>query len=140
MKIPFVLSLVAMMLVPVLLGGCPLTSRTTTTSQTLFVDVQKNGWSGTRPVGDHLVVELRATPSTGYHWQVTTIDTTILNQLQETFLYDNTADVAGSPGTSVFEFAIVGAGTTTLTLDYVQPGAPAGTPPAQTFNFAVYAE
>jgi predicted secreted protein len=130
----FVLS--AMLLVPVLLGGCPLLQR----GQTIFLDVQDDSSNVTAQVGDRLIVGLRATPSSGYSWQTTTIDTESLEFVQEQFLFDNASDLAGAPGTSVLEFKAVAAGSSTLELGYSQAGAPTGTPPAQTFSVNVLVE
>lgn len=136
MKGKSILLLGAAMLMPVVLGACPGINR----GQTIFLDVQKNGANVTAQVGDHLVVELRSNPSTGFSWHVTTIDSASLESVQQQFIFDNTDDVAGAPGTTVLEFAAIAAGSSTLTLDYVQAGAPVGTPPAQTYSLGVLVE
>ena len=124
------------MLVPVVLGGCPGID----SGATHFLDARTNGMNVTVQVGDRLIVALRANPSTGFAWQVTTIDSASLQLVQEQFLFDNTTDLAGAPGTSVFEFDAIGTGSSTLSLENRRAGEPAGTPPAQTFSFGLLVE
>ena len=136
MKSKSVLLLSVAMLVPVVLGGCPLLQR----GETVFWDITFNTMNATRFVGDHLVVALPSNGSTGYSWQVTTIDTSMLELVQQQSLATGTSDLPGSGSMSVFEFLVTGKGSSTLVLDSVRAGDPPGTPPAQTFSMSFLVE
>lgn len=116
-----------------MMGGCPGLSGSGTTH---FTDAQYNNWNMTCQVGDRIVVMLRMNGSTGYTWQVATIDNTVLEYVQSHFTPDS-GDLAGSPGTYAMEFNVTGVGSTQLVLQNVRPSDPPGTAPADTFTLNV---
>lgn len=87
-------------------------------------------------VGEQLVITLPGNPSTGYSWEVTTIDTIILNQVGEPqFASDNT-NLVGAGGVLTLTFEAKKAGSTTLELVYHRPWE-TGVEPLQTFTIQV---
>lgn len=81
---------------------------------------------------------LRENGSTGYEWQVGTIDSSVLELVQTYVAADSTSPAPGSGGTMAMEFNVIGVGTSPLVLNYVRPSDPAGTTPADTFTYTVY--
>ncbi len=80
-------------------------------------------------VGDTLTVELNSNPSTGYSWQISTVDAKVLQPVGEPqFSLGNKTPVPGAGGTQTFTFNAVGKGKTTLTLIYVRPWETTVTP------------
>jgi len=69
--------------------------------------------------GDVLQVTLDCNPSTGYSWQVMQINDAVLVQAGEAE-YQPGGDMPGAPGTCVFRFNAISAGTSTLKLGYKQ--------------------
>jgi predicted secreted protein len=132
MKTRFAMLLGAGLLLPVL-GGCPLPG----SGSTHFTNASFDGWNMTVSPGDRVIVLLRANPSTGFSWEVDTIDASMLSYVQTAFTPDDTSGATGVPGTSALEFSVTGTGSSTLTLKYVQVGAPVGTPPADTFSINI---
>lgn len=73
--------------------------------------------------GQALVVTLESNPTTGYSWEVSEVDNTVLVQMGEPEFKEASAEgeeVVGAGGTETFYFASA-AGETTLTLVYHRP-------------------
>lgn len=86
-------------------------------------------------VAQGMTIELPSTPSTGYTWQVTNMDTNVLIQVgQSTFKASSPA--ADSPGVETFKFQAFGPGTTALELGYVN-SADKAAPPTETYGVTV---
>lgn len=104
-----------------------------------FTDTN-NGQPATIKVGGRIIVELEANPTTGFTWEVSNIDTTILKQLGETeYKPASSAPMPGSGGTQVLRFEAVAPGTTTLTLIYHRIFE-TNVPPAKTYTIKVTVE
>jgi inhibitor of cysteine peptidase len=73
--------------------------------------------------GQTLRVMLECNPSTGYGWDPTLFDATILEQQRGTeFVPDNPAPgITGTPGTMTISFRAISAGRTPLRLIYHRP-------------------
>jgi len=74
-------------------------------------------------VGDEVQITLDANPTTGYVWELTTLDTTRLEQLG---LFDYNTDTEqqglyGAPVKMTARFKAIAAGTATVTLVYRRP-------------------
>ena len=65
--------------------------------------------------GDRLIVTLGEAPSTGYFWDITEIDTSILATPGRIYTTDEPASIGGS-GYAQFTFAAISEGATTLKL------------------------
>ena len=75
--------------------------------------------------GAELTVRLEANPSTGFAWRTAERpDAAILRLVSSRYQPPEDGDAVGRPGTSVWRFEAVGAGETSLRLEYVRPFAP----------------
>ncbi len=87
-------------------------------------------------VDDTFAIELEANPSTGYSWELAgPLDEAIVVSLGS----DHDAgesEAVGAPGTQELSFKAVGAGTTTIALQYIRPWE-TGVAPAETSDFTV---
>jgi len=72
-------------------------------------------------VGETVEVTLPENASTGYRWAVDRLDAAIVRQLSAESR--NTAKAIGAPGTIVFTFEAVKAGTGEIALKYRRPSA-----------------
>jgi inhibitor of cysteine peptidase len=98
-----------------------------------------NGKSFSIGVGDSLVITLPGNPSTGYSWEVKSVDSTILVVAGEAqFVSDNT-NMVGSGGTLTFTFDAKKTGSSTLELVYLRPWE-TGVDPLGTFTIQVVVE
>jgi inhibitor of cysteine peptidase len=84
---------------------------------------------------DRLAITLEGNPTTGYQWEVASVDSAILNQIGDAeFKPDSTA--LGSPGKVTLTFGAVASGQTTLKLIYHR-AFEKGVPPLKTFEVTV---
>ena len=86
--------------------------------------------------GDVLSIELEGNPSTGFTWQVASVEEGILKQEGDYEFEADQPGLPGSGGTCTFTFAAVGVGQTALEMIYHQPWDEE-TPPSKTFQIAV---
>ena len=86
-------------------------------------------------VGDTMEVTLPGNPSTGFQWEVESVDTSILKPSGEPE-FKPSSNALGSSGQVTLRFEAVAAGQTTLKLIYHRPFEK-DTPPAQTFEVTV---
>jgi len=71
--------------------------------------------------GQHVDVTLESNPSTGYSWQVAqSPDSKMVELVSNHFVEPSDGDMVGAPGEEVWQFKAVGAGTTTMVLEYAQ--------------------
>jgi inhibitor of cysteine peptidase len=95
-----------------------------------------NGTSVSMSVGSQLVVTLPGNPSTGFNWEVKSVDASILELAGDPqFVSDNT-NIMGAGGALTFTFDAKIAGSTTLELIYHRPFE-TGVDPLQTFSVKV---
>jgi predicted secreted protein len=87
-------------------------------------------------VDDTFTIELEANPSTGYSWELAEpLDEAIVVSLGSDHEAGD-SDAVGAPGTQELSFRAVGAGTTTIALQYVRPWE-TDVVPAETQDFTV---
>jgi inhibitor of cysteine peptidase len=86
-------------------------------------------------VGDTLQVTLQGNPTTGYQWEVSSVDTSILKSSGEPG-FTPASPAVGSGGNIVFLFDAIAAGQTTLKMAYQRPFEK-NVPPVQTFTLSV---
>jgi len=99
-----------------------------------------NGQPSTIKIGGRLVVELESNPSTGYTWEASNLDTSVLKQLGQTeYKPASSSPMPGAGGTQILRFEAVAPGTTTLTLIYHRPFE-TNAVPAKTFTIKVIIE
>jgi len=86
------------------------------------LDANANGTQKDLSRGQVLLITLESNPTTGYSWQVVPVDPAILKQVGNAeFKSSAPPPVVGAGGTETFRFETVGAGTTTLKLNYHRP-------------------
>jgi inhibitor of cysteine peptidase len=68
-------------------------------------------------IGNSILVELPGNPTTGYTWEVSSIDPLILHKSGDSKFSTN-SNVIGSPGKMTLRFKVVGEGKTALVLAY----------------------
>ena len=71
-------------------------------------------------VGDTLEIVLKGNPTTGYMWEVASVDTTVLSQVCEPEFRPK-SDARGSGGKIIMRFKAVSVGHTLLKLIYHRP-------------------
>ncbi len=84
--------------------------------------------------GDEVKVELSENPTTGFRWQVTSVDAGVLRLQSDDFVPSAGAAV-GSSGLRVFRFAAVNSGGTEVRLELKRPWE--AQPPRSTFAILV---
>jgi len=106
-------------------GGASVTLRETDTGRT--IELKR---------GDTLIVELEGNPTTGFTWEVASVDASILKQEGDYEFEADKPGVPGSGGTFTFTFGAEGAGQTELQMVYHQAWDEE-TPPSKTFEVTV---
>jgi inhibitor of cysteine peptidase len=87
-------------------------------------------------VGEEFVIILKANPTTGYQWQLAQpLDEGKVELVGSEYKAPE-GDRVGAGGTEVWTFKAVGAGKTTIALEYVRPWEK-DAPPAETRAFTV---
>lgn len=86
-------------------------------------------------VGDTLEIVLKGNPTTGYMWEVASVDTTVLSQVCEPEFRPK-SDARGSGGKMIMRFKAVSAGHTLLKLIYHRPFEK-NKPPVRVFSVTV---
>ena len=84
--------------------------------------------------GETLILDLEANPTTGFTWELDTLDEGVLRLSGEP-AYRSDSDLPGSPGTMTFTFEAAGAGETELRMVYHRPWEDAS--PIQTFSLVI---
>ena len=105
-------------------------------TQTVKVSETDAGAEFTLKIGDELQVTLAGNPTTGYIWTTAEIDEAVLEQVGDPE-FDPDTDLLGSPGVVTITYKAVGAGSTTLELEY---GRVADTNPERTMSISVVVE
>jgi len=111
-------------------GGC------LTPLANIYLDECANGTTVTASVSTLIIVTLASNASTGYQWELTQLDTSVLENTADTYLPPAIA-IPGAPGSERWEFVARAAGTTTLRLEYRRPWEGQEVDPADTFEVTV---
>lgn len=101
----------------------------------MVVDEAANGQTVNVKVGEPITLNIAGNITTGYSWNVSEIDTSILQQNGDPD-YKADSSLAGAGGMYTFKFNAVAAGTTTLKLAYLRTWE-TGTPPIKTYELTV---
>lgn len=91
--------------------------------------------SKTVSAGEEFDVRLPANPSTGFRWQVGSIDDKVVRLVDTRYEATGTGQVGGG-GTDIFTFVGVGKGRGSIKLVYVRPWEK-GVAPARTADYSV---
>ncbi len=109
---------------------------------TIDVTEDDAGVTKVAQVGDRVVVRLAGNPSTGFTWTRTApvdedLDASPLEPMEEgEWEFPAGGQLPGEPGVCLFEYAIVGTGTVTLSYEYARSWEDE---PAETFTVAIWA-
>jgi inhibitor of cysteine peptidase len=88
-------------------------------------------------IGDDLEIVLSANPTTGYVWEASSLDSTVLELDKTDFIAGE--KVIGSSGMDVIKLHAISEGKTELTFIYHRPFEK-NKPPSKTFNITVFIE
>jgi inhibitor of cysteine peptidase len=105
----------------------------------IILTAEDNGGQVALDQGQVLVVSLASNPSTGYGWEVTEVDESILRQEGEPEFVAPEAGatpLVGAGGTEIFRFVVAGSGQTNLTLAYRRSWEE-GVEPLETYSVQV---
>jgi inhibitor of cysteine peptidase len=120
-----IISLVAVMLLPLLVIGCSSTEiRSTTVELTLDDFAAQNNITAniTIDVNGTLTVKLGSNPSTGYSWGDPVIgNNATIEQASYEYVEPTDTLIVGAPGTDVWVFNGLAKGTTTIQFNYSRP-------------------
>jgi inhibitor of cysteine peptidase len=109
-----------------LLAGC---------EKKMHVDYDMNGSTVVLEKGQTMVLKLGSNPTTGYNWEITELDTTVLQQVGEVD-YRSDSMLIGSGGINTWTFEAVGSGVTQLQLVNHRSWEK-DTPPLDTFDLEI---
>jgi len=98
---------------------------------TLLLDSGADGTEASLAVGESIDIALPGNPTTGYTWDVVSIDSSVLAQ-QGDPSFRASSNLVGSGGIMTLAFEAIGAGTTALQLVYHRPFGDAS--PEDTFS------
>jgi inhibitor of cysteine peptidase len=117
------------MLVSLSLSAC-------TSSQTLSLTKADAGKSIDLKHGDEIEIKLEGNITTGYAWEASDYDNTVLEMVGEEPEYKSDSSLVGAGGMFTFRFRARAAGSTTLNLIYYRSFEP-DVPPIETFDVTV---
>ena len=103
--------------------------------QTVTLTASDNGKSIELNQDDILEIRLEGNPTTGFMWEIETLETTILKLVGETE-FDPDSEATGSGGTVKLSFEAIDTGKTDLKLVYHQPWD-TETPPTEVFIMSI---
>jgi len=99
------------------------------------INAESNGKTISLNKGETLTLSIGGNPTTGYSWNLTNVDETILKSAGNPG-YKSSSLLTGAGGTYTFKFTAIGSGTTDLKLDYYRTFEK-GIPPVNTFEITV---
>jgi inhibitor of cysteine peptidase len=111
------------------------TACTATAGGDVTVTAADSGTTVALQRGDTLVLELEANPTTGFQWEVASVDAAILEQQGDPEFESSEPGKVGSGGKLIFRFRAKESGTTTLEMVYHRAWDKE-TPPLQTFELS----
>ena len=88
-------------------------------------------------VGSSILVDLPGNPTTGYMWEVSSMDRAVLQKIGD-HKFSTNSNVIGAPGKVSMRFRVIGAGKTELVLAYRRSWEK-NVAPAKTFSVDVIA-
>jgi len=87
-------------------------------------------------VGQQIIITIPSNATTGYAWELATLDTAVVENTDQTYITP-VSDLAGAGGWERWTFKAIGAGSTTLRLEYRRSWEPDTVDPADTFEITV---
>ena len=113
-----------------LMSGCPFIP-----GQTLRLDADDTGSDLTVPVGTRLLVTLSGNASTGYEWEITDLDTAVLENTGTTSRSSCAIPMPGCGEIKTWTFTALAPGSTSLRMIYHRPWE--DEEPTRTFELTV---
>lgn len=107
-----------------------------TGSQTVSLSKADAGKTIDLKPGDEIEIKLEGNITTGYAWEASDFDDTVLEMIGEEPEYKSDSSLVGAGGLFTFRFRARAAGNTTLNLIYYRSFEP-DVPPIETFNVTV---
>jgi inhibitor of cysteine peptidase len=101
----------------------------------LNLDEGDNGRTVTVATGTQITIQLQGNPTTGYTWEATAGDPSVLNEASPG-AFSPSSGALGAGGTYTFRYKAAASGQTDLTLVY-QRSWEAGAPPLRTYRITV---
>jgi inhibitor of cysteine peptidase len=114
-----------------------MTLQTAVFAQTYVVTEDQGKEVVTMSVGDSLEVILKANPTTGYRWDVTSLSTQWIVLADSNYTPSST--LCGAGGLASYRFVAVSPGTCLLTMAYARPWEK-NVPPIQTYALTLIIE
>ncbi len=106
----------------------------------LIVDESASGTEVKLAIGESVIVKLASNPSTGFQWELAELtDETVLKQTNQLFSIEGTDPPPGTPGKESWVFEAIGAGTSTISMEYSRPWE-GGEKAVEIFTLTVIAE
>ncbi|MBA4383116.1 MAG: hypothetical protein C0410_00115 [Anaerolinea sp.] len=105
---------------------------TACSGKTIKINADDNGSTIEMKKGETLYLSINGNPTTGYTWEVESVDQNILQSAGEPD-YKSDSAMVGSGGTYKFKFTALNPGTTALKLKYWRTFEPEN-PPVETFE------
>ncbi len=103
--------------------------------KTIKINSDDNGTTVEIKKGETLLLSISGNPTTGYNWEVESVDQNVLQSAGEPD-YKSDSMLIGSGGTYKFKFTAVNVGVTPLKLKYWRSFEPEN-PPVETFEVKV---
>jgi inhibitor of cysteine peptidase len=103
--------------------------------KTIKINADDNGSTVEMKKGETLILSINGNPTTGYTWEVESVDQNILQSAGEPD-YKSDSMLVGSGGTYKFKFTAASAGVTPLKLKYWRTFEP-DNPPVETFEVKI---
>lgn len=119
-------------------SGCAGQANKTAPAENIPLTKDQNGQNITVHVNETFQVSLEGNPTTGFSWETSKLDETLLAQQGEPVYTQQTSNkLVGSGGTYLFTFKAVQTGDATLNLVYHRSWEK-DTPPADTFQATIH--
>ena len=103
--------------------------------KTIKINSDDNGTTVEIKKGETLLLSISGNPTTGYNWEVESVDQNVLQSAGEPD-YKSDSMLIGSGGTYKFKFTAVNVGVTPLKLKYWRSFEPEN-PPVETFEVKI---
>ncbi|UCC30606.1 MAG: protease inhibitor I42 family protein [Phycisphaerales bacterium] len=113
-----------------LTGGCPFAP-----GQTLILDADDSGGDVNVRVGARVLLVLSGNASTGYEWEITELDTSVLEHTRTSYRSACTIPMPGCGEIETWRFTALSPGSTILRMIYHRPWEEVE--PARTFELTV---
>ena len=123
---------VSLLIVALVLGALLLTA---CGAEKVEVNDAMNGQSVSLKAGDQLVISLESNPTTGFDWELLTLDESVLKLVGEP-AFKTDSKLVGASGVKTYTFEAQGSGTAAIKLIYHRSWE-TDVPPEKEFNLSI---